>query len=33
MATRQWPMSATKIRKFRLAEQLARELAEARSAG
>jgi len=29
----QWPMSATKIQKFRLAEQLARELAEARSAG
>jgi len=26
-------MSATKIQKFRLAEQLARELAEARSAG
>ena len=26
----EWPMSATKIQKFRLQEQLARELAEAR---
>jgi fatty-acyl-CoA synthase len=29
----EWPMSATKIQKFRLAEQLSRELADARSGG